>query len=550
MMGNMAETFRHPGGIETAEEFLRRTNWVFKLDTRSTSRGGAWPERKPIAAELKPVPAFDANALLPDALRAWIMDEAERMPCPPDYVAAAAIVAACAIVGVRCAIRPKSLDPWSVIPNLWGGIVGDPSDKKSPAMTAAFWPMECLIIKAQGEYDAARRPYEADKAIFDALEHAIDGQIKEAAKKPSKGDPREIAKELQTHRDQAPKEPTAKRYRTNDGTTEKLGELLRSNPNGLLVQRDELVGLVATWERDGREGERAFFLEAWNGNQSFDVDRIGRGHIHIPNLCLSVFGGIQPDKLTIYLEQAVRSLANDGMLQRFQVLVYPDSRRWEWRNEPPNIEARDAALAVYQRLSDFDPLEWGAAPPDTACKFPHFRFSDEAQRVFIEWSRDLHQQRIPEEDDPIVRQHLSKFDKLFPALALILHLVECAGDGARGLVTEEAALRAAAWCEYLQGHARRCYGLLQDEGLRAAQSLAEKLERGALEDGFTARDVRRHQWRNLTTDNSIQAALDWLEDDSWIYGESTGGTGPGSGRRTTRYRIHPEINNNGQGGCA
>ena len=91
------------------------------------------------------------------------------------------------------------------------------------------------------------------------------------------------------------------------------------------------MGLIATWEREGREGERAFFLEAWNGNQSFDTDRIGRGHISIPNLCASIFGGIQPDKLTVYLEQAAHALANDGMLQRFQLLVYPDPRRWEWR---------------------------------------------------------------------------------------------------------------------------------------------------------------------------------------------------------------------------
>ena len=60
----------------------------------------------------------------------------------------------------------------------------------------------------------------------------------------------------------------------------------------------------------------------------------------------------------------------------------------------------------------------------------------------------------------------------------------------------DAALRAAAWCEYLEAHARRCYGLLKDDGLRAAQALAGKLERSALQDGFTARDVRRNQWRN------------------------------------------------------
>ena len=112
--------------------------------------------------------------------------------------------------------------------------------------------------------------------------------------------------------------------------------------------------MIATWEREGREGERAFFLEAWNGNQSFDTDRIGRGHISIANVCASIFGGIQPDKLTVYLEQAAHALANDGMLQRFQVLVYPDPLRWEWRDRAPDKAARDAASAVFEKLADFD----------------------------------------------------------------------------------------------------------------------------------------------------------------------------------------------------
>jgi hypothetical protein len=76
---------------------------------------------------------------------------------------------------------------------------------------------------------------------------------------------------------------------------------------------------------------------------------------------------------------------------------------------------------------------------------------------------------------------------------------------------------------------------------RAAQALAAKVERGSLEDGFTLRDVRRNQWRNLTTDEAIQAALEWLEDEDWLSREATGGTGPGSGRPTVRYRIHPAI---------
>ena len=86
-----------------------------------------WPEPKPIQAALRPVAPFDPDTLLPDLLRAWIMDEADRMPCAPDFIAAGAMVALGAIIGARCAIKPKAKDDWLVVPNLWGGIVGLPS---------------------------------------------------------------------------------------------------------------------------------------------------------------------------------------------------------------------------------------------------------------------------------------------------------------------------------------------------------------------------------------------------------------------------------------
>jgi phage/plasmid primase-like uncharacterized protein len=528
---------RH-AGLAAVREAIERAK---PMEPGPDEGSAAWPAPKPIIAELKPVPAFDADTLLPAALRAWIMDEAERMPCPPDFIAAAALVALGSIVGARCAIKPKSRDSWLIVLNLWGGIVGDPSAKKSPSGGVALKPLDRLIAKALEEHRAALAEYETAKVVFDAQKDGIERRIKEAANKPSKGDPAMIARELRTHGEQAPDAPKLRRYKTNDSTVEKLGELLRENPAGLLVLRDELVGLIATWEREGREGERAFFLEAWNGNQSFDTDRIGRGHISIPNLCVSIFGGIQPDKLTVYLEQAAHALANDGMLQRFQLLVYPDPRRWEWRDRSPNKAARDAAFAVFETLADFDPVVWGAASADDFAKFPWFCFDDEAQAVFIEWSEDLHRERMPNEDEPIIRQHLAKFDKLFPALALVFHLVESAAEGIRGPVSKGAALRAAAWCEFLEAHARRCYGLLKDDGLRAAQALADKVRQRKLSNGFTARDVRRNQWRNLTSDEAVQAALDWLEDEGWLRAEEVGGAGPGTGRRTWRYFINPRT---------
>jgi hypothetical protein len=360
-----------------------------------------------------------------------------------------------------------------------------------------------------------------------------------AAAKEGDEDLEKAVRALQELRDQESKAPAVPRFKSNDSTIEKLGEILRDNPRGLLIFRDELTGLVASWEREGREGDCSFFLEAFNGDQAFDTDRINRGHIHIPNLCLSIIGGFQPDKLTAYLEMATGELENDGMLSRFQMLVYPDQPDWEWRGRAPDPIARDRAYEVFERLVNFNPEAWGAEPAGQYDKFPAFRFRADAQEIFIEWSTELHQQRISGESDPLIQQHLAKYDKLFPALALFFHLIECAAHGVRGPITGECAIRAAAWCEYLEAHARRCYGLLRDNGLQAAQALTERLKRGELKTGFTVREVRRHGWTGLKTEKAVEAALEWLEDANWVRGErSASGQ---LGRPTVRYDIHPDL---------
>jgi hypothetical protein len=467
------------------------------------------------------------------------MDEAERMPCPPDFIAAAAIVMISSIVGARCGVKPKRHDSWTVVPNLWGGVVGLPSTKKSPAIGAAMKPLGRLIEIVQKIHEDELHEFAKKKAIHDIKVKAMEARLAAAVKRGKGEDPETVARALQELRDEEPTPPIVPRFKSNDSTVEKLGELLRDNPRGLLMLRDELVGLMASWEREGRESDRAFFLEAYNGDQSFDTDRIGRGHIHIPNLCLSLFGGIQPDKLTAYLDMATGALDNDGMLQRFQVLVYPDRRDWEWRDEAPDLSARELATETIAALVNFDPVAWGATPAGQYDKFPAFRFSDDAQKTFVEWSDELHNRKIRDESDPLIEQHLSKYNKLFPALALLFHLIDCAAHGVRGPITRTCAIRAAGWCEYLEAHARRCYGLLRDSGLRSAQALARKLERGELKNGFTAREVRRHQWTGLKTEESVETAIEWLEDFGWVRGKRP--THGQVGRPTIRYEIHPGL---------
>jgi hypothetical protein len=331
-----------------------------------------------------------------------------------------------------------------------------------------------------------------------------------------------------------PEEPVARRFRANDATVEKLGDILSKSSDGVLVWRDELTGLLASWEREGHEGDRAFYFEGWGGLASFAIDRIGRGSLLVKRLCLSVFGGIQPDLLGKYLCGIAAGSDNDGRIQRFQVLVYPDPVAWEWRDRYPVRGAREAVRDVFLRLASFDPVQDGAAPADDFAKVPHFSFDDAAQELFIEWSNFLHRDLVAKEPDVLLRQHFGKYEKLFCAVALILHLAE----GSLGPVGAASASRAGAWVQYLAGHARRVYGLIEATRISVAQALSRRLADGKLADGFTARDVHKKGWSGLGTTRDAEVALGILEEFGHVAAVDQDDA---PGRPTTRYRINPAI---------
>ena len=498
-----------------------------------------WGEPEAIPPPLLPVPAFDPEALLPAVLRRWVMDEVNRMRCAPEFIAASVIAALGSVIGARCALKPKSRDDgWLVVPNVWGGLVGRPSTLKTPALSAALKPLGRLIANAQEAYREAMVGYDVKEVVFKAQEEAITKEIQIAAKDP-KADTRQAETKLRLHREKGLEKPVLRRFKSNDATIEKLGEILRDNHNGLLVVRDELVGLLSRWDsKDGQE-ERTFFLEAWNGKESFDTDRIGRGHIFIPNLCLTVFGGIQPDKLLGHLRAQQGN--NDGTFQRFGLLVYPDETSWDWSNDPADTQARDEAFKVFETLANFDPTKWGAIEAGGYAKFPTLTFAAGAQDLFVEWLTELRRERIPAEPDPLIQEHLGKYDGLFCQLAMIFHFVDCAANGYRGAVSEGSALLAAAWCEFLESHARRCYGLLHHDGFAGAYALSLKIADGTVEDGFTARDIRRNRWKHLTTAEDVEEAITKLIKREWLRPRAVGGTGQGSGRATTQYLINPDV---------
>lgn len=457
------------------------------------------PEPLPALPDVTP---FDYS-YLPDAVRPYVRDISERMQCPPDFAAVAVLVMIATLVGRKVGIRPMRRNDWTVIPNLWGAVVGNSGVMKSPTLAAAMAPIKKLQAAAFESFNKAMAEHDAQAALAKMQQSVNQSKARASLKKDQSANVLGLLQSSAT--DDA---PILKRYLTNNSSYEALGELLIENPSGLMVEADEIIGLLKQLDASGQEVARSFYLTAADGDKPYTFDRIMRGKgLHIEALCLSIIGGIQPGVLAEYVRQATGGGAGaDGLLQRFGLMVYPDiSPDWREVDRYPDRIARDAVTALAERLDSLNPADIGAEA-DPYGAVPFLRFDDAAQASFSEWRTALERRLRSGEDHPAIISHLSKYRKLVPSLALLNHLCD-AGSGAVG---EVALLRAISCSEYLESHARRIYSYATRPDIDAARTLLSRLASGKLSTPFTARDLYRAGWTGLETPAKAQAAIGLL----------------------------------------
>lgn len=532
-----AERIKDGGEIdEVAADGLR----VFE-EIRAASKPAAdrWPDPEPLPEAMLPVRPLDSS-IIPEVLRGWIFDSAERMSTAPDYAFAATLVMLSAIVGRSVGIRPKREDSWMVSPNLWGAVIGSASVKKTPAIQDALRPLHRLERKTREDYQAEIQNHEADKDMAKLKIESIRNEIREATREKQPSKLGELKARLSAALGESERAaPDVRRRYTVDTTMEKLGELLAKSVNdrGMLIFRDELSGWFAGLEKPGHQTDRTFFLEGWNGNVPYTFDRLNRGTVTIDHLCISLFGGIQPSRILPLIQSTIRENGADGFFQRLQVLVYPDEPPFRWIDRKPDEAAENRVYSVAEALDTRPPEAFGAQP----CTNGHFlRFSPDAYGLFKEWYTDLEAMKRGTEEHPAFVTHIGKYPKLMPALALLYHLIDVAdGRAEPGNVTEEAAARAIQATAYFMEHAKRVYGLIVHPGAEAARLILKKIQAGRLQDGFRKRDIGRKGWAGLDSD-TIPPACAMLADYGYLKASVIEPSTIG-GRPSTVYLINPKA---------
>lgn len=465
-----------------------------------------------------PIMSEDAFATVFGPWADWIQTAAKVKGVPVDYVAAALMGTASAIIGNARWASPWQ--GWKEPPVLWVMLVGDPSAGKSPALDAVLDPVKEIERALSEDYKTRRKDWEGkdEIAALSLAQWKADAKkaIAEGQDAPPKPDAAEAG---------AP--PLRERVTISDVTTEKVASLLAASWRGLLLSRDELSGWIGSMDRYNGGGDRPFWLEAYGG-RSYTVDRKSSPEpIIVDHLSVAILGGTQPDKLARLLVNT----DDDGLLARF-LTVFP---------EPVPLSRPDREIDGAKMQAAFERLRALPSAFDEAGNKRPFLvpFTDAAADALQDFRGDC--RKWEAEATGLFKGHIGKMPGLVVRVACVLaHLDWAAMPGAPfpDEITHRHIGRACFLVgDHLRRHAFRAYGSVEPpEEVRNARKLAALLLRDKPRR-LSVREVQNRQMTGLQTAKHVEAAFFALEQGDWVrrVTEETGG------RPRAFYVVNPKL---------
>lgn len=459
--------------------------------SEAASAGRHWqkPDMSVLAADRIPPAPLPEGVFSPPVID-WITDQAQVKSAPPDYIAMALLGAAAACIGTsrRALVQPG----WTEPAIMWIGLVGPPSWRKTPALSTAQGPLEEINRALHRRYLEERRAYDAQ------------------------GD--ETGEQSKPYRETV---------FITDITVEQVARRCANQERGLLLIRDELAGFLDQHERYNKGGDRAFYLEGWNGGP-YIVDRVKLDGdlIEVRRLHINLLGALQPDALNLRFDRS----PNDGFLARFFFV---------WPEKPPlqrcAIEPDEATpLRAFERLRGLELGEHGATIP--------IPLTPEAQELFFELRKEF--DSLGEAAHGVMASWLGKSAGAAGRVALVLHLLDWAFADEERPPPSEIPLSVLARAgmlvqHYLLPHTERVFGdLAAPPSQRRAATLARLILR-APQTHILPRQLRMKKVPLLGSTPEIREALEFLAEAHWVYKQNS---------RPECWAVNPRLLAGGESG--
>jgi hypothetical protein len=386
--------------------------------------------------------------VFPERLQRYVREGSRAFGSPPDFLGNAMIAVAAAAAGTRWEVVVK--ETFATVPGIYAANVGPPGSAKSPALERVLRPV-------RERQDELIRAFHEERRAFEEEVEGYKAAQKESRRKA--GGDGSAAAETTLELYDRPVEPTLPRVYTNDCTVEALAEIMRENPRGVGLFRDELVAWTRSLDmyRRGKGTDRQFFLSAWNASP-YSADRKSdraRGPIFVPNTFLCVVGGLTPDMLGEFADEQGR---DDGFLDRI-LFSFPDAQGLApWTEDTISAEAE----AAWRRTLTF---LWGGQQErrgSRAAARSSVGLTPSAKRLFVETYDRLGREASADDFPAHLRGTWSKLRVYLARLSLLLHLMRFAlGEARTDEMVDEASVQGAvALVEYYASHAQRVHALL------------------------------------------------------------------------------------------
>ena len=179
--------------------------------------------------------------------------------------------------------------------------------------------------------------------------------------------------------------PVFKQYVISDSTPEARNQVLSVNPNGILLYRDELKGMIDDFCRYAKSGELSQMLSMFDSD-TIVVNRKSDEPLLIKDPFMSIIGSIQPSVLVDTFGND--NMMNNGFNQRW-LFCYPESGMPEMYND----------VSIPQSvISDWKDFIYNLIMYDFSVMGGKIYIRGEAKRVYIDYYNSLQIKKASADD--------------------------------------------------------------------------------------------------------------------------------------------------------
>jgi hypothetical protein len=246
-----------------------------------------------------------------------------------------------------------------------------------------------------------------------------------------------------------------------NSTLEALFKVHQTNKNGVILFRDELAGMIKDFNRySNGGGDKQELMQLFNG-YSVNIERVTKEPVFIENSCVNLIGGIQPERMSILLNE--ENLA-DGFYFRL----------------------------LFSRVNEYKPLIYSLSDLDTNISNRanevfkkihktkiHLKVEEKERIAFADW---FDSNQVKYFSDPFGKALQSKLESYVWRFCIILDVLDqVSKNTSRSAIIPETMENALRLAEYFRIESTQAYmdsfreGILESEP-EEFQKIYRKLE--------------------------------------------------------------------------